>query len=125
VPTVELVDLTGAADAGTAWSQIWDGKILPWRTEYLLPRRRCACTTTTVARPPYGGVVNGISFGPVLNTAAVATVARMTAKAGVHRNAYGNCREPIAKFHRGRLSARLPASCLGEPVSLRDTFGQL
>lgn len=68
-------DLTGATDAGTAWSQIWDVKILPWRTEYLLPRRRCACTTTTVARPPDGGIVNGISFGPVLNTAAVALTA--------------------------------------------------
>lgn len=68
-------DLSGAADAGTAWSQIWDVKILPWRIEYLLPRRRCACTATTVARPPKGGVVNGISFGPVLNTAAVALTA--------------------------------------------------
>ena len=68
-------DLTGATDAGTAWSQIWDVKIIPWRTEYLLPRRRCACTVTTVARPPDGGVVNGISFGPVVNTAAVALTA--------------------------------------------------
>lgn len=68
-------DLSGAADAGTAWSQIWDVKIIGWRTEYLLPRRRCACTVTTVARPPDGGVVNGISFGPILNTAAVALTA--------------------------------------------------
>jgi hypothetical protein len=68
-------DLTSAADAGTAWSQIWDVKILPWRIEYLLPRRRCACTATTVAQPPAGGLVNGISFGPVLNTAAVALTA--------------------------------------------------
>lgn len=68
-------DLSGAADAGTAWSQSWDVKILPWRIEYLLPRRRCACTVTTVARPPAGGLVNGISFGPVLNTAAVALTA--------------------------------------------------
>jgi Transposase IS66 family len=68
-------DLSGAADAGTAWSQIWDVKIIPWRTEYLLPRRRCVCTATTVARPPGGGLVNGISFGPVLNTAAVALTA--------------------------------------------------
>jgi transposase len=68
-------DLSGAADAGTAWSQIWDVKILPWRIEYLLPRRRCACTMTTVAQPPAGGLVNSISFGPVLNTAAVALTA--------------------------------------------------
>ena len=68
-------DLSGATDAGTAWSQIWDVKIIPWRIEYLLPRRRCGCTTTTVACPPDGGHVNGISFGPVLNTAAVALTA--------------------------------------------------
>ncbi len=68
-------DLAGAADAGTAWSQIWDVKIIPWRTEYLLPRRRCACTITTTACPPDGGIVNSVSFGPVLNTAAVALTA--------------------------------------------------
>jgi hypothetical protein len=68
-------DLTGASDAGTAWSQVWDVKIVPWRTEYLLPRRRCGCTATTVARPPDGGIVNSVSFGPVLNTAAVALTA--------------------------------------------------
>jgi transposase len=68
-------DLAGAADAGTAWSQVWDVKVIPWRTEYLLPRRRCGCTTTTTACPPDGGIVNGISFGPVLNTAAVVLTA--------------------------------------------------
>jgi hypothetical protein len=68
-------DLGDAADAGTAWSQIWDVKVIPWRIEYLLPRRRCGCTTTTTARPPEGGIVNGIRFGPVLNTAAVVLTA--------------------------------------------------
>ncbi len=29
-------DLAGAADAGTGWSQIWDVKVIRWRTEYLL-----------------------------------------------------------------------------------------
>jgi hypothetical protein len=50
-------------------------KIIPWRTEYLLPRRRCACTITTTASPPGDGLVNSNSFGPVLNTAAVALTA--------------------------------------------------
>jgi len=67
--------LAGAADAGTAWSQVWDVKVIRWRTEYLLPRRRCRCGTTTTACPPDGGVVNSVSFGPVLNTAAVALTA--------------------------------------------------
>jgi Transposase IS66 family len=68
-------DLAGAADAGTGWSQIWDVKVVRWRTEYLLPRRRCGCATTTTACPPAGGVINGVSYGPVLNAAAVALTA--------------------------------------------------
>jgi hypothetical protein len=67
--------LAGADDAGTAWSQCWDVRVIRWRTEYLLPRRRCACTVVTTAKPPSGGPVNGIGFGPVLNTAAVALTA--------------------------------------------------
>jgi hypothetical protein len=65
-------ELNDAQDAGTAWSQIWDGKVVPWRTEFLLPRRRCACCGKTTTAVPPGGLVNGISFGPVLNAAAVA-----------------------------------------------------
>ncbi len=67
--------LAGAADAGTGWSQIWDVKVIRWRSEYLLPRRRCSCGMTTTACPPGGGQVNGVSYGPVLNTAAVALTA--------------------------------------------------
>jgi hypothetical protein len=68
-------DLAGAADAGTAWSQVWDVKVVRWRTEYRLPRRRCGCGVTTTACPPDGGQVNAVSYGPVLNTAAVALTA--------------------------------------------------
>lgn len=68
-------DLAGAADAGTAWSQVWDVQIVRRRVEYLLPRRRCGCTAITTACPPEGGVVNSVSFGPTLNTAAVALTA--------------------------------------------------
>lgn len=68
-------DLADADDAGTAWSQCWDVRVIRWRTEYLLPRRRCTCTAVTTARPPMGGPVNGISYGPALNTAAVAFTA--------------------------------------------------
>jgi hypothetical protein len=69
------VDLDDADAAGTAWAQCWDVRVIPWRTEYLLPRRECGCGATTTARPPSGGPVNGICFGPVLNTAAVALTA--------------------------------------------------
>jgi hypothetical protein len=64
--------LDDSHDAGTAWSQVWDVRIVRRRVEYLLPRRRCGCGQTTTACPPDGGVVNSVSFGPVLNAAAVA-----------------------------------------------------
>jgi hypothetical protein len=67
--------LDGAQDAGTAWSQCWDVKVIPWRIEYLLPRRACGCGTTTTASPPSSGPINGIYYGPVLNTMAVALTA--------------------------------------------------
>ena len=65
----ELSDTHGA---GTAWSQIWDVKVVPWRTEFLLPQRQCACCGKITTAVPAGGLVNGISFGPALNAAAVA-----------------------------------------------------
>jgi hypothetical protein len=66
-------ELGDAQDTGTAWSQQWDVKVIPWRTEFLLPARKCTCCgKTTTALPAAGGLVNGISFGPVLNAAAVA-----------------------------------------------------
>lgn len=68
-------DLAGAADAGTGWSQTWDVKVIRWRTEYLLPSRRCSCATITTACPPDGAVANGVNYGPVLNTAALALTA--------------------------------------------------
>jgi transposase len=64
--------LSDAQDVGTAWSQQWDVKVIPWRTEFLLPQRRCTCCGKTTTAVPPGGLVNGISFGPVLNAAAVA-----------------------------------------------------
>ena len=68
--------LTDAAeDAGTAWSQVWDVQVVRTRVEYLLPRRRCGCGAATTACPPDGGVVNSVSFGPMLNTAAVVLTA--------------------------------------------------
>ena len=65
-------ELGEAQDRGTAWSQIWDVKVVPWRTEFALPQRKCACCGKITTALPPGGLVNGISFGPVLNAAAVA-----------------------------------------------------
>jgi hypothetical protein len=65
-------ELGEAQDRGTAWSQIWDVKVIPWRTEFALPQRKCACCGKITTALPPGGLVNGISFGPVLNAAAVA-----------------------------------------------------
>ena len=65
-------ELSGAQGAGLAWSQIWDVKVVPWRTEFLLPQRKCVCCGKITTAVPPGGLVNGISFGPVLNAAAVA-----------------------------------------------------
>lgn len=62
-------------DAGTAWSQVWAVRVIPWRIEYLLPQRPCGCGTTTTTRPLPGGPVNGICYGPALNTAAVGLTA--------------------------------------------------
>ena len=67
--------LDDADDAGMAWSQVWDVKVIPWRIEYLLPRRHCGCGKTTTVSPPSGGPVHGICYGPVLNTMAIALTA--------------------------------------------------
>jgi transposase len=64
-------DLSGAADAGMSWAQVWD--ILPIVLEkmlYLLPRRRCGCGRTTTAVPPCGAPGN-VVYGPNLNAAAI------------------------------------------------------
>ena len=65
-------ELGQAQDTGTAWGQQWDVKVVGWRTEFALPQRRCTCCGKTTTAVPPGGLVNGIWFGPVLNTAAVA-----------------------------------------------------
>ena len=65
-------ELSDAQDTRAAWSQIWDVKVVPWRTEFALPQRECTCCGKITTAVPPGGSVNGISFGPVLNAAAVA-----------------------------------------------------
>lgn len=113
--------LAQADDAGTAWSQVWDVKVVRWRTEYLLPRRRCGCGTTTTACPPEGGLVNGISFGPVLNTAAVALTAfgNVPTERASHLIEIMFGQAVSAGFvdrANARLAARLTAAGFGEAI---------
>ncbi len=126
--------LTGAEDAGTAWSQVWDVQIVRRRVEYLLPRRRCGCGATTVARPPDGGVVNSVSFGPVLNTAAVVLTAFGNVpveRAGMlveillgQRVSAGFVDRASARLagqlDRGGFEAAMRAALLAEPVLTAD-----
>jgi hypothetical protein len=67
--------LRDAENAGTAWSQVWDVRVVRHRVEYPLPRRVCGCGVTTTSTPPHGGKVNSVSFGPRTNSAAVALTA--------------------------------------------------
>jgi len=65
-------ELTGAADAGSGWTQIWD--IPPIELEkvhWILPRRRCGCCRkTTTAAVPFGQA-GAVVYGPNLNAAVV------------------------------------------------------
>ena len=64
--------LDGAAEAGSSWAQVWDVKITRGVTEYLLPGLRCSCCgVVTTAAAPAGAHPGSVSYGPVLNAAAV------------------------------------------------------
>jgi hypothetical protein len=64
--------LDGAEAVGPRWAQVIDVEILRKVTEYLLPGLACACCgTVTFAGPPPGLHTGAVSYGPVLNAAAV------------------------------------------------------
>lgn len=64
--------LAGAADAGTGWTQVWDVEIARKVIEYLLPKLACPCCgAVTTAPAPAGAQAGSVSYGPVLNAAAV------------------------------------------------------
>jgi transposase len=64
--------LGGAAATGSRWAQLIDVKIIPMVTEWALPGL-CypCCGTVTFAAPPPGAHQGAVSYGPVLNAAAV------------------------------------------------------
>jgi hypothetical protein len=64
--------LDGADDAGHRWAQVIDIEILRKVTEVLLPGLSCGdCGTVTYAPAPPGFHPGSVSYGPVLNGAAV------------------------------------------------------
>jgi hypothetical protein len=64
--------LDGAEAAGSRWAQVVDAEIVKKVTEWLLPGLACPCCgTVTFAAPPPGAHAGAVSYGPVLNTAAV------------------------------------------------------
>jgi transposase len=92
------VSLDGAAAAGSRWAQVADVRVVRTVTEWALPGRCCqGCGTVTFAEPPPGAHAGSVSYGPVLNAAAVVLTA------------YGNVPPERA--------AQVMAMLLGVPVS--------
>ncbi len=90
--------LDGAAAAGSRWAQVADVRIVQTVTEWALPGRCCpGCGTVTFAEPPPGAHAGSVSYGAVLNAAAVVLTA------------YGNVPPERA--------AQVMAMLLGVPVS--------
>lgn len=90
--------LDGAEPAGPRWAQVVDVEVIGEVTEHLLPGRVCPCCgTVTFAEPPPGAHAGSVSYGPVLNAAAVVLTA------------YGNVPPERA--------AQVMAMLLGVPVS--------
>ena len=66
------VGLDGAAAAGRGWAQVIDVEIVRKVTEWALPGLSCPCCgTVTFAAPPPGAHAGSVSYGAVLNAAAV------------------------------------------------------
>jgi transposase len=64
--------LDGAETAGFRWAQVIDAEIIQKVTEWALPGLACPCCgTVTFADAPPGAHAGSVSYGPVLNAAAV------------------------------------------------------
>jgi transposase len=64
--------LDGAAAAGSRWAQVIDVEVIRTVTEWALPGLECPCCgAVTFAGPPPGAHAGSVSYGPVLNAAAV------------------------------------------------------
>src|SRR5512142_2747211 len=90
--------LHGAEPAGSRWAQVIDVEVIRKVTEWPLPGLLCPCCgTVTFAEPPPGAHAGSVSYGAVLNAAAVVLTA------------YGNVPPERA--------AQVMAMLLGVPVS--------
>ncbi len=90
--------LDGAAAAGSRWAQVIDADVIRTVTQWALPGLECPCCgTVTFAEPPPGAHTGSVSYGAVLNAAAVVLTA------------YGNVPPERA--------AQVIAMLLGVPVS--------
>jgi len=68
--------LDGAQAAGSRWAQVIDVEVIRKATEWALPGRVCRCCgTVTFAEPPPGAHAGSVSYGAVLNAAAVVLTA--------------------------------------------------
>ena len=64
--------LGGAVPARPSWTQVWDVRISREVTEWKLPGLECPCCgTVTTAAPPAGAHAGPVSYGPLLNSAAI------------------------------------------------------
>ena len=64
--------LDGAEAVDPRWAQVIDVEVIRTVTEWLLPGLVCPCCgIVTFADPPPGAHAGSVSYGPVLNTAAV------------------------------------------------------
>jgi len=64
--------LDGGEPVRPRWAQVIDAEIVRKVTEWLLPGLLCPCCgTVTFAEPPPGAHAGAVSYGPVLNAAAV------------------------------------------------------
>ena len=64
--------LDGAAAAEPRWAQVIDVEVIRKVTEYLLPGLECpCCAAVTFSGPPAGAHPGAVSYGAVLNAAAV------------------------------------------------------
>ena len=126
--------LDGAQAAGSRWAQVIDVEVIRKATEWALPGLACPCCgTVTFAEPPPGAYQGSVSYGPVLNAAAVVLTAYGNVRPSVPRRSWPCCwglRSRRAGWTRpapaggaagqGRVDAAMLAALAGEKALAAD-----